>query len=91
MNMMVLSGFLRELGSMWWYSWLKNCATNWKVLSSILDSVTGIFHWHNPSSHKVALVSTEPLTEMNTRNISWGVRRPVLRADNLTNLMCQLS
>jgi len=90
MSMMVFSGFLRELGSLWWYSWLRNCTANWKVVGSILDSVTGIFHWCNPSSCTVALGLTQPLTEMNTRNISLGVRRPVLRADNLTNLMCRL-
>jgi hypothetical protein len=31
-----------------------------------------IFHWHNPSCRTMALVSTQPLTEMSTRNISWG-------------------
>jgi hypothetical protein len=39
----------------------------------------------------MALGSTQPLTEMSTRNISWGQRRPVRRADNLTNFMCRLS
>jgi hypothetical protein len=29
-------------------------------------------HWHNPSGHTMALESTQILTEMNTRNISWG-------------------
>ena len=33
-----------------------------------------IFHWHNPSGRTVALGSTQSLTEMNTRNISWGVK-----------------
>jgi len=37
------------------------------------------------------LESTQPLTNMSTRNISWGLRRLVLRADNLTTFMCQLS
>ena len=27
--------------------------------------------------------STQPLTEMSTRSISWGYRRPVRKADNL--------
>jgi len=35
--------------------------------------------------------STQLLTEMSTRNISWLVRRPVRRADNLTTTMCRLS
>ena len=31
----------------------------------------------------MALGSTHPLTEMNTRSISWWLRRPVRKADNL--------
>ena len=48
-------------------------ATSRKVMSSIPDSVTGIFHWHNPFGRTVALELTQPLTEMSTRNISLGV------------------
>jgi hypothetical protein len=32
----------------------------------------GIFYWHNPSGRTMALGSIQPLTEMSTRNISWG-------------------
>jgi hypothetical protein len=32
----------------------------------------------------MALVSTEPLTEMNTKNIPGGKGRPAREADNLT-------
>jgi hypothetical protein len=32
----------------------------------------------------------QPLTQVSTRNISWGQRRPVRRAD-LSNFKCQLS
>ena len=39
----------------------------------------------------MVLGSTQPLTEMSTRNLSWGLRRPVRRADNLTIFMCWLS
>jgi len=39
----------------------------------------------------MALGSTQPLTEMSTRNVSWGKGRPVCRADNLTAFMCWLS
>ena len=39
---------------------------------SIPDGVNGIFHWHNSSGRTMALRSTQPLTEMSTRNISWG-------------------
>ena len=39
-----------------------------KVAGSI---VNGIFHWDNPSGRTMALGSTQPPTEMSTRNISW--------------------
>ena len=40
------------------------------------DSVgfTGIFHWHNPSGRAVIMGWIRPLTEMNTRNIFWGIK-----------------
>jgi hypothetical protein len=57
----------------WWRSWLRYCATSRKFAGSILDGV-GIFHWHNPSGRTVALGLTQILTEMSTRNISWGVK-----------------
>jgi hypothetical protein len=31
----------------------------------------GFFHWHNPSGRTMTVGSTQPLTEMSTRNISW--------------------
>jgi len=31
-----------------------------------------IYHWHNPSGRTMALGSTQLLTEMSTRCISWG-------------------
>ena len=55
-----------------WHSFLRHCATSHKLVASIPDGVTGIFHWHNPSGRTMALGSTQPLTEMSTRNISWG-------------------
>jgi len=30
------------------------------------------FHWHNPSSYTMVLELTQLLTEISTRNISWG-------------------
>jgi hypothetical protein len=60
-----------QLGTRW-RSWLRHCATNRKVAGSIPDIVTGIFHWHNPSGRTMALGSTQHLTEISTRNISWG-------------------
>jgi len=32
------------------------------------------FHWHNPPSRTMALGLAQPLTEMSTRNISWGIK-----------------
>jgi hypothetical protein len=55
-----------------WHSWLRHCATSRKVADSILDSIIGVFNWHNPSGRTMALGSTLPLTEMSTRNISFG-------------------
>ena len=40
---------------------------------SITDGVIGIFHSHNPSGCTMSLVLTQPLTQMSTRNTSWGV------------------
>jgi len=40
----------------------------------IPDDAIGIFHWHDPSDRTMALGSTQPLTEMSTRRISWEVK-----------------
>jgi hypothetical protein len=37
-------------------------------------SQIGIFQWHNSSGRTMTLGSTQPLTEMSTRCISWGVK-----------------
>jgi hypothetical protein len=42
------------------------------------------FDLPNPSSRTMALESTQPLTEMNTRNVPGGKGRPTRKADNLT-------
>ena len=39
----------------------------------------------------MALGLTLPVKEMNTRNISWGARRPVHSVYNLTTFMCRMS
>jgi len=56
-----------------------------------MDVIGFFFHWHNPSGCTMVLGSAQPLTEMSTRNVSWGYRRQVRRADNLTTFMCRLS
>ena len=67
-----------------WSSWLRHCAISREFVVSIPDGVTGISHLHNPSGGTTALVSTQPLREISTRNISWGQRRPVRRAGFIT-------
>ena len=60
------------VGGTRWCSWLRHCATIWKVTGSIPDGVIGISQRHNPSGRTMALELTQPLTEMSTRNIFWG-------------------
>jgi hypothetical protein len=55
-----------------WRSWLRHYATSRNVAGSIPDGVIAIFYWHNRFGRTMALESTQPLTEMSTRNISWG-------------------
>jgi len=74
-----------------WCSWFRRCVTSRKVAGSIPDGVNGIFHSYKPFVRNMALGLTQPLTEISTRNISWGLRCPMPRADNLTTFMCQLS
>jgi hypothetical protein len=42
------------------------------------------FNLPNSSSRIMALGSTQPLTEMSTRNLAGYKKRPALRADKLT-------
>jgi hypothetical protein len=42
----------------------------------------------NPSSRTMYLGSTQPLTEMSTRNLPGGKERPARKADNLT-VICE--
>jgi hypothetical protein len=50
------------------------------------NEVFFIFNLPNPSSRTMALGSTQPLTEMSTRNLPVGKGRPARKADNLTAL-----
>ena len=38
--------------------------------AAIPDGVSGIFYWHNPSGGIMVLGSTQPLTEMSSRNLT---------------------
>jgi hypothetical protein len=44
------------------------------------------FNLPNPSSCTMALGSTQPLTEMSTRNLPGVKKRPARRADNLATI-----
>ena len=54
-----------------WRSWLRHCATSRKVKSSIPDGVEFFIDIILPARTMV-LGLTQPLTEMSTRNGSWG-------------------
>jgi hypothetical protein len=55
-----------------------------QIVDSIPDEVTGFFCLPNSSSRTMALGSTQPLTEMSTRNLFGSKERPGRKADNLT-------
>jgi hypothetical protein len=68
-----------------------------KVAGSCPDEVIVFFDWRNPPSRTMALGSTQPLTEMNTRNVPGGKELPARKADDLTAIcepivykMCEL-
>jgi len=49
-------------------------ATNRKVAGSIPCNIIEVSKRLNPSGRTLDLGSTQPLTEMNTRDVSWGVK-----------------
>jgi hypothetical protein len=57
---------------MWWYSWLRHCATSRNVVGSILYVAIDTFHRLTPPGFTMAVESMQSLTEMITRDISWG-------------------
>jgi hypothetical protein len=59
-------------------------ATSQKVAGSIPDEIIAFFNWPNPSSYTMALGSTQPLTEVSTRNLPGGIGLSAREADNLT-------
>jgi hypothetical protein len=62
---------------------LKHYATSRNVAGSI-PYIIGFFNLLNSSSHNLALRSTQPLTEMSTRNLPADKGRQARKADNLT-------
>jgi hypothetical protein len=61
-------------------------ATSRNVAGSFPDEVIGFFNLPNSSRRTMALGSTQPLTEMSTRNLPGGKKRPARKADNLTTI-----
>ena len=57
-----------------WRSWLRYWATSRKVAGSIPDGVIGIFRWRIPFGCRMVLGLTQPLTELSSRDISYGVK-----------------
>jgi hypothetical protein len=60
-------------------SWLRHYGTRRKVAVSNPEEVTGFFNLPNPSSRNMALSSTQPLTEISTKNLPGGKGRPAAR------------
>jgi hypothetical protein len=65
---------------------MSHYAKSRKVSCSIPEEVIEFifFNWPYPSSRTMALGSTQPLTEMSTRNLPGGKGRPKRKADSLT-------
>ena len=60
------------------------------ILRAIIRSALEFFI-DNHFNRSMALGLTQPLSEMSSGNTSWGLRRSVRRADNLTTFRCRLS
>jgi hypothetical protein len=66
-----------------------HCATSRQIAGSIPNEVTGFFTSPNPSSHIIALGSTQSLRDINTRNLAGGKGRPARKPEKLTAI-CEL-
>jgi hypothetical protein len=60
---------------------LKQTRNSIAVAGSTPDEFIGFFNSPNPSSRTMELGSTQPLTEMSTRNLPGRKRRPARKAD----------
>jgi hypothetical protein len=67
----VWSLYIRTDNPVFWSFWFL-LQPNHQYYHSKLYFLTGIFHWNNPSGRTMAMGSTQSLTEMSTRNNSWG-------------------
>jgi hypothetical protein len=67
---------------------MRHYATSWKAAGLIADEVTVFF---NIPNHYICIMSvrwTQPLTEMSTRKLPWGEKRPAHKAENL-DVICE--
>jgi hypothetical protein len=69
-----------SIGFLFQVFWLKIC----KVTGLIADEFIGFSSWPNPSSRIMGLGSTQPLTEISTRNLPGGKGGPAPKVDNPT-------
>jgi hypothetical protein len=67
---------------------LRNMQQAEKSRDRVPMKLSKFFNLPNPSSRTMALGSTQPLTEMSTRNLPKGIGRPARKADNF-NAICE--
>jgi hypothetical protein len=65
---------------------MRYCAKSRQVAGLSTDEAIESSNWPSPSKRTMALGSTQPLTEISTRNLPGGKGRPAHKADNLTTV-----
>jgi hypothetical protein len=78
--------FLSSISSLKFHSTLGCSGARGNVVgwgSMLQAGVIEFLIWPNPSSHTMAVRSTQPVTEMSTRNFSKNKMRPARRAHNV--------
>jgi hypothetical protein len=68
----IIIGSRVSIGGTRWRTWLQHCATRQKVAGSIPDVALEFFIDMILPACTMALGSIQPLTEMSTRDVSWG-------------------
>lgn len=63
--------------------WLEHCDTSQKVVGSIPNDVIKFFNRLNPSRIAIAVALTQPLIEMNIKDLTWRKGRLARKADNV--------
>ena len=66
--------------------WFRHCAASRKLAGSIPNGIIGIFRCPNLSGRTMVVGWTQFLTEMSTKNISWGGGGGGVRCVGLTTL-----